>query len=66
MPAEDRYQVDIARDDPEVLLAFLQNIATREDHVRIVSVTWQPTRRNRDGRDIPSGYTIISEREAQV
>ena len=63
MPAEDRYQVDNARDDPQGLLDVLQHIATREGHVRVVSVTWQPVRPNREGRDRPSGYTIVSERE---
>ena len=61
MPAADRYQVDIARDDPQSLLEVLQHIATREGHVRIVSVTWQPSRPNRDGRNLHSGYTIVSE-----
>ncbi len=63
MPAEDKYQVDTARDDPQSLLDVLQLIATREGHVRVVSVTWQPVRPNRDGHNLHSGYTIVSERE---
>lgn len=44
MAAEDRYQVDTTRDDPQNLKEVLENIATRPDHIRIVSVTWQPDR----------------------
>ena len=63
MPAADRYQVDTARDDAQSLLDVLQHIATREGHVQIVSVTWQPARPDRNGRNLIAGYTIISERE---
>ena len=54
-----RYQIDTARDNIQNLREVLENIASREDHGRIVGITWQPARD--DGR--PAGYTIISERK---
>ena len=62
MDPVDRYQVDLARDNHRELLEVLQHISTRKSHVRIVSVTWQPSRPNREGGDLSAGYTIISER----
>lgn len=48
-------------DDPTNLSEVLLHIGTRQAHVRIVSVTWQPERASRDGDKLFSGYTIISE-----
>ncbi len=56
-----KYHVDTARDDTGNLDEVLQNIATREGHVRIVSITWQPSRPSESGATWPAGYTIISE-----
>ncbi len=61
MDGADRYQVDYARDDHQSLLEVLQHIATRKGHVRIVSVTWQPARPNREEHNLFAGYTVISE-----
>ena len=58
MADAQRYQVDTARDDVLNLSEVLEHIASREDHGRIVSITWQPAR-----DDGPAGYTIISERK---
>lgn len=63
MAREDKYQVDGARDDPRNLHEVLQNIATREGHVRIVNVIWTPAREDRNGLMLLPGYVIISERE---
>ena len=57
----NKYHVDTARDDIEDLGGVLQHIATREGHVRIVSITWQPSRPSEGGAMRPAGYTIISE-----
>ena len=56
MADAERYQIDPARDDLRNLKEVLENIATREGHVRIVSIIWQPDRPAGD-----AGYTIISE-----
>ncbi len=61
MADDKKYHVDTARDDLFNLDEVLQNIATREGHVRIVSITWQPARSTEDGTVLPAGYTIISE-----
>ena len=55
----NKYQVDLAPDDLTALSGVLQNIATREGHNRIVSITWQPSRLQLD-----AGYTIVSEMDA--
>ena len=57
----DRYQIYTARDDLKNLSEVLAHAATVPGHVRIVSITWQPTRKDREGREMPGGYTIISE-----
>ncbi len=51
-----RYNVDTARDDLDNLVEVLQQIETRRGHVRIVGITWQPSRAVGG-----AGYTIISE-----
>ena len=56
-----KYDVDTARDDVINLDEVLQHIATRRGHVRIVSITWQPSRPSKSGATWPAGYTIISE-----
>lgn len=61
MAREDRYQVDRARDDPLNLHEVLQDIATREGHVRIVNVIWTPARDDERGLTLLPGYTIVSE-----
>ena len=61
MDDDKKYHVDTARDDIGNLDEVLQNIATRDGHVRIVSVTWQPAREFPGGMPFPAGYTIISE-----
>ena len=49
-----KYHVDTARNDLQNLDDVLQNIATRDGHVRIVSVIFQP--------GLPEAqYVIISE-----
>ena len=63
---DNKYRVDTARDNVANLDEVLQVIATRIGHVRIISVTWQPSRRlasDPTGATIPAGYTIISETE---
>ena len=49
-----KYHVDIAREDLENLDEVLQNIATCDGHVQIVSVIWQD-------RLPEARYIIISE-----
>ncbi len=61
MHDRNRYQVSSARDDVTNLQEVLEYIATKEGHVRIVSVTWQPERTGPAGEVRPAGYTIISE-----
>ncbi len=61
MADDQKYHVNTARDDLVNLDEVLQNIATREGHVRIVSITWQPSRPSESGATRPAGYTIISE-----
>ena len=56
-----KYHVDPVRDDIFNLDEVLQNIATRQGHVRIVSIIWQPARPAEDGTPLPAGYIIISE-----
>ncbi len=56
-----KYHVDTARDDLQDLDGVLQHIAGREGHVRIVGITWQPSRRSEAGGPLPAGYTIVSE-----
>lgn len=63
MANSDRYQVYSARDDITNLGEVLLYIATVKGHVRIVSVTWQPRRTDRDGGTLEAGYTIIAEVE---
>ena len=62
MADDQRYSVDIARDDPKNLSEVLHHIGTRPYHVGIVSVTWQPSRTSEGGATLPAGYTIISEK----
>ncbi len=52
-----KYHVETARDDLQSLDEVLQHIATRKDHVRIVSITWQPSRASVAGDELPAGYT---------
>ena len=59
--ADKMYHVDVARDDVGNLSEVLENIATRKDHVRIVSITWQPARPGEGSKSHLAGYTIISE-----
>ena len=56
-----KYHLDTARDDLENLDGVLQHIATREGHVRIVSIIWKPSRVSETGAALPAGYTIVSE-----
>jgi hypothetical protein len=56
------YQVDTVRDNVQNLSEVLQDIASREDHGRIVSITWQPARDDGNGLILNAGYTIVSER----
>ena len=63
MANPDRYQVYTAADDLSELGGVLQYVATVKEHIRIVSVTWQPQRRGRDGGILMAGYTIIAEIE---
>jgi len=62
MTNANRYSVDTARDDQTNLLEVLQYVAAREGHIRIVSVTWQPSRPSASGT-LSAGYTIISEKD---
>ena len=59
MADANKYSVDIARDDPQNLGEVLQNIATRERHVRIVSVIYKT-------RLPQAEYVIISENNAPI
>jgi hypothetical protein len=61
MATADIYQVDLARDDPQSLKEVLQHIATRPNHLRIISITWQPQRADGDRLQLHAGYTIVSE-----
>ena len=61
MADDKKYHVDTARDDYGNLDEVLQDIASREGHVRVVSVIWQPSRDFASGMPCPAGYTIISE-----
>ena len=55
----DKYNVDIATNDPINLREVLESIATRPGHVRIVSVIYQP------GQPAAK-YVIISENEVEI
>lgn len=63
MANSDTYQVDQARDDLRHLKEVLQSIGTRPNHLRIISITWQPQRADPDhaGLKLDAGYTIVSE-----
>ena len=61
MPGEERYRVDYATDVAPNLKEVLQYVATLKGHVRIVSVTWQPEGKDREGHTRSARYTIISE-----
>lgn len=63
MDKSDRYQVDIARNDPMNLKEVLAHIATRDGHVGIVSVLWHPVQADGQGLKRDAHYTIISEKE---
>ena len=53
------YKIYSARDDHQNLSEVLEHVASVEGHVRIVSITWQPSRLQLD-----AGYTIVSEMDA--
>ena len=63
MGDDEKYRVDTARDDVSNLVEVLQFVATLPGHVRIVGITWQPTRTSKDGSVLRAGYTIITETE---
>ncbi len=63
MEMANRYQIHTARDNHQNLKEVLEFVATVKGHVRIVSVMWQPRHPDREGFEIESRYTIISEVE---
>lgn len=62
--AADRYQVDTAPNDSQVLRSILRNIAKRPSHVRIVGMVWQAPYTDQSGKAHSACYTIVSEQEA--
>lgn len=61
MDDDQIYIIDTAEDDIHDLDETLVLIAGRMGHLRIVSITWQPSRTSKTGDALPAGYTIVSE-----
>lgn len=57
------YKIYPARDNHQNLAEVLESVADVKGHVRIVSVTWQPSRPGAEGHILDPGYTIIAEVE---
>ena len=61
MDDDPKYRIFQAQDNLQDLDDVLTVIATTPDIVRIVGITWQPSRTSDDGKRLSAGYTIIVE-----